>query len=319
MAKTPTAPTPFSLATWFAELPWARIVSSLVGIPLALGAIILGGWYFTAAFVALVILALGEYFQMTRAKGMKPAVKTVTIASAALVVTAALDPKVADAIVPLAGTLVCFYLLFQRKLASIADLSASVMGLFYCGYLPSYWVRLRVGAGLAAEDWTAASLPFNGYWPAGWDPRTWPEGLTATILCFACIWAADIGAYVMGKWIGRTKLSGISPKKTVEGSVFGITGSVLTATFGAWALQWPLWPVVGLVLGVTIGVASLLGDLIESLMKRDAGMKDSGQLIPGHGGMLDRADSYIFTAPLVYYFITLLLPALARQYPVLPF
>jgi phosphatidate cytidylyltransferase len=135
-----------------------------------------------------------------------------------------------------------------------------------------------------------------------------PYALTVTLLVMACIWAADIGAYFMGKWFGKTKLSHISPKKTVEGAVFGFIGSVIVGELGAWYLGWNYWVMSGLILGLLIGTTSLLGDLTESLMKRDAGFKDSGELIPGHGGILDRTDSYLFTAPLVYYFITVLLP-----------
>ncbi|MEM1425249.1 MAG: phosphatidate cytidylyltransferase, partial [Cyanobacteria bacterium P01_H01_bin.130] len=177
-------------------------------------------------------------------------------------------------------------------------------------YLPSYWVRLRVGSVPTLNPEMVHVLPFNGYWPQDLAINTWPISLTATFLTFACIWAADIGAYIMGKWLGRTRLSGISPKKTVEGSIFGLAGSVLVAILGAGYLQWPLWFASGAIFGAIVGIASLLGDLIESLMKRDAGVKDSGQLIPGHGGVLDRTDSYIFTAPLAYYFVTLFLPLL---------
>jgi phosphatidate cytidylyltransferase len=287
-------------------MPWSRIVSGIIAIALALTATILGGWYFTLMFAAIIFLGQLEYFQLVRATGIAPAAKTTLAVSQALLVIATVSSTLADAVMPVAGTFICFYLLFQPKLATIADISTSILGLFYCGYLPSYWVRLR-GLNSAA----VSNLPLGGYWPETWTnfPHL-PQGLTATLLTFLCIWAADIGAYTIGKFFGKTRLSDISPKKTVEGAVFGVSASVGVAVVGAWYLDWSSWSLTGLSLGLLIGIASLLGDLTESMMKRDAGVKDSGQLIPGHGGILDRADSYVFTAPLVYYFVTLLLPLL---------
>lgn len=280
-----------------------RILSALVAIALALSMTLLGGWYFTVGIALLVYLGQLEYFQLVRAKNIAPAAKTTLVVSQALLVIATLVPALADAVLPVAGTFICFYLLFQPKLATIADISASILGLFYGGYLPSFWVRLRL---LGQPE--AANLPLLGYYPTTWDVRAMPVGLTATLLAFFCIWAADIGAYFFGKFFGRTRLSKISPKKTVEGAVFGVLGSVAVGGIGSWWLGWGGFPLTGMVLGLVIGIASLLGDLTESMMKRDAGVKDSGKLIPGHGGILDRADSYVFTAPLVYYFVTLLLP-----------
>ena len=297
-------------------MSWPRILSGIVAIALALGMIILGGWYFTLGFSIIVYLGLLEYFQLVRAKGIEPAAKSTIVVSLLLLVTATLSPTLTDAVFPIAGTFICFYLLFQPKMATIADVASSILGLLYGGYLPSYWVRLRVGLTHASSlplDATASAsnLPLDGYWPSSWtDFSALPEALTATLLGFGCIWAADIGAYFFGKFFGRTRLSIISPKKTVEGAIFGVAGSIAVAMVGAWYLHWPSWQVSGIILGTLVGIASLLGDLTESMMKRDAGVKDSGQLIPGHGGMLDRTDSYVFTAPLVYYFVTLLLPLL---------
>ncbi|AHJ27315.1 phosphatidate cytidylyltransferase [Nodularia spumigena CS-584] len=295
-------------------MPWSRIISGIIAIALALLATLLGGWYFTLAIAVVVFLGQEEYFNLVRARGIFPAAKTTMFVSQALLVICNFNETLADAVMPIAGTLICFYLLFQPKMATIADISASIMGLFYVGYLSSYWVRLRSLGSLANSN-----LPFGGYWPTDWTNifnlqqkgfASLPQGLTLTVLTFFCIWAADIGAYIIGKFFGKTRLSDISPKKTVEGAVFGITASIAVALAGAYYLQFPKFLFTGVALGLLIGIASLLGDLTESMLKRDAGVKDSGQLIPGHGGILDRTDSYIFTAPLVYYFVTLLLPLL---------
>lgn len=284
----------------------SRVTSAVVAIVVALGMILLGGWYFTIFFGVIVFLGQREYFQLVQAKGIAPAARTTLVVSQIFLIISTLSPTFADAILPVAGTFICFYLLFQPKIATIADIAASILGLFYGGYLPSYWVRLRA---LGHAD--VANLPLGGYWPTALDLRAMPEGLVITLLSFGCIWAADIGAYIFGKMFGRTRLSAISPKKTVEGAVFGVSASIAVAVLGAWHLNWPGWPLTGMALGLMIGIASLLGDLTESMMKRDVGVKDSGKLIPGHGGILDRTDSYVFTSPLVYYFVTLLLPLLA--------
>lgn len=279
-------------------MPWIRIVSGAVALVLALGWVTVGGWVFTAGVSAMVFLGQREYFELAHLKGILPATKTTLVVSQILIITATIAPQYTDAVLAIGGSWICFYLLFQPKLATIADIATSILGLFYGGYLPSFWVRLR---GLEQTD--LSNLPLLGFWPQG---GAWPLGLKVTLLTFSCIWASDIGAYFFGRAFGKTKLSEISPKKTVEGAVFGVCASMVVGAIGAMKLTWPVW--LGVLLGLMTGIASLLGDLTESMMKRDAGVKDSGQLIPGHGGILDRADSYVFTAPLAYYFVTLLVP-----------
>ncbi len=290
----------------------SRILSGIIAIALALGGTLLGGWYFTFFYAIIIFLGQREYFNLVRAKGIAPAGKITMVVSQILLAICTFDSNLADAVMPLAGTFICFYLLFQPKMASIADISASILGLFYTGYLPSYWVRLR-----AIDTAGFSNLPLGGYFPPsitafiGKDNFSdLPLGLGATLLTFTCIWAADIGAYFVGKYFGKTPLSGISPKKTVEGAIFGITASIAVGIAVAYYINLPDFYLTGAALGSLIGIASLLGDLTESMLKRDAGVKDSGDIIPGHGGILDRTDSYIFTAPLVYYFVTLLLPLL---------
>lgn len=285
-------------------MPLTRTVSALVALLFAFLIVVFGGWYFTLAFGVIVFLGQREIFQLVQAKGILPAAKTTLFVSQLLLVLAHVSPTLANAALPLGGTFICFYLLFQPKFATIADVAASILGLFYGGYLPSYWIRLR---DLGMDNPFSLAV-FWPTWPLQIDAL--PTGLTATLLAFSCICAADIGAYIVGRSFGKTPLSNISPKKTVEGAVSGMVASIFIGMSGAAFLAWPLWPLSGGALGALIGVSSLLGDLTESLMKRDAGVKDSGQLIPGHGGILDRTDSYVFTAPIVYFYVTLLLPLL---------
>lgn len=261
-----------------------RILGGLLALAFGLTITILGNWVFAAAIGLLIFLAQREYFNLVEAKETLPARRTTMVLSQVVNLLQYLHPDWVGPAFVVSGSVICFYLLFKPKVATIADVATSVLGLFYCGYLPSFWILVRM-------------LPHT---------EAVGEGLQVTFLAYGCIIASDIGAYFVGRAVGRTRLTDISPKKTVEGAIGGIVMSVILSMLGSYWLQWPWWWASGPMLGFLIGLTSLLGDLTESLMKRDAGVKDSGDLIPGHGGILDRGDSYVFTAPLVYFFLVLL-------------
>jgi phosphatidate cytidylyltransferase len=136
--------------------------------------------------------------------------------------------------------------------------------------------------------------------------RAMPDGEFLIFGLFLVTWAADTGAYYAGTSLGRHKLApAISPNKTVEGFAGGLAAAILSAFL---AQAWFLPSLTGadcVALGFLLTIAGLLGDLAESAMKRGAGVKDSGSLIPGHGGILDRLDSLLFTAPAFYYYVFL--------------
>ena len=136
--------------------------------------------------------------------------------------------------------------------------------------------------------------------------RLLPQGEWLIFFLLLVTWVSDAGAYYVGTLYGRRRLAPrISPKKTVEGLVGGMIGAIITA----YAVRWWFLPELAgldcLVLAILLTITGLWGDLTESAMKRSVGIKDSGGILPGHGGMLDRLDSLLFTAPAFYYYITM--------------
>lgn len=130
------------------------------------------------------------------------------------------------------------------------------------------------------------------------------QGEMWILFLFAVIWANDTLAFAVGKTIGRHKLCpDISPKKTVEGAVGGLIGGMTAAFFLSFWIEGPLWVLI--VVSIALGVIGVIGDLSESVLKRAAGVKDSGALLPGHGGVLDRVDSLLFAIPALYFFLQL--------------
>jgi phosphatidate cytidylyltransferase len=134
-----------------------------------------------------------------------------------------------------------------------------------------------------------------------------PAGMPVVYYLFIMIWSIDTGAYAVGVKLGKHKLSqNISPKKTMEGAVGGIIVGIIVSVLCRYIfLKTYITVLESLFLGVLIALVSQFSDLAESLLKRDVGLKDTSNLLPGHGGMLDRFDSFLFTAPVLYYYLTI--------------
>ena len=265
--------------------------------------VLVGGWVFTLATALLTYLALLEFFRMAEFKGIKPATKTTLfscffiIVSTYLETIGLLEAEISNSILPICSVGICTWLLLQPKSGTISDIAASIFGLFYLGFLPSYWIKLR-GLESVIINKNQGFISFENL--------TNTTGLNLTLTSCFLIVASDIGSYFIGKLFGKRSLSPISPSKTVEGLVGGISCSILLAIFFAYLLDWENPFLVGTLYGILISLMALVGDLIESMMKRDAKIKDSGTFLPGHGGILDRIDSYIFTPSVLYYIFVIL-------------
>lgn len=264
----------------------SRLLVALVLLPVGLVLIAIGGVPFVL-FIALVLgLAAWEYQKLFRAGGLQPS-GVIMIGGALLIVGGRAyggfdsAPWILTLLILVSMTYHLIAYEFGRDQAA-ADFGVTLSGALYIGWLGAYLVSLR---------WL-------------------PEGIWWLLLVLSGVWLADVGAYLIGSRYGRRKFSPrLSPKKTWEGFLGGIAftiiGSALVAAaIHTWAGVAAITPAVGSLLGLLLGLLTPLGDLGESMIKRQAGVKDSSHILLSHGGIFDRIDSWLWAAVIGYYVIT---------------
>jgi phosphatidate cytidylyltransferase len=276
-----------------------RVLVALVGVPIAIGVVYLGGWVLAALLALVAVIAAYEFYRMAERKGARPlAVAGASLAGGFVGAAAVSGPGgelLGLAVVAVLGTLgLATAAIWARGVEGepLLSVSTTLAGALYTGGLLSFGYLLR-------------------HLPGVDDPR---HGAALVLAPVLLTWTSDTFAYFVGRrWGTRKLIPRVSPGKTVQGALGAVVGTVLVALLYARLLDaFPGYrmslPVAAL-FGVLISVAAQVGDLAESLLKRDAGVKDSGTLLPGHGGALDRFDSLLFTLPLAYLFLRLLAAA----------
>lgn len=271
-----------------------RIVTGLIFGIIAFACIILGGFWLAGFLILLTFMGSAEYVAFNNAKGMHPSRAFIALFGSLIFAVAIFNRyDLMIAIVSLATMAAFLTIMLRKKKATIADTATSMLGILYGMLLPAHLILLR---GMGHDGLKMLNYTFN--------PDSFLQlntGLGYLVFVFGAILMTDIGAYYIGCRWGKTPLAPeISPKKTIEGSIGGISFAILMSLLIGYIIN---MDILNCIFGaVVFSVAAQLGDLAESMMKRDANTKDSSDLLPGHGGILDRADSFIFTAPVAYYY-----------------
>jgi len=263
-----------------------RVKAALIFIPLVLLAIYLGGWLFNLFIIAVLLIAAIEYARLFNHMGIEPSTPILILGVLlfALQQWILLAP-VSDVVLALMLFLAAVTAFIQHesgKQDTSLNFAVTLTGVLTIGWVGSFFIPLR-------------NLP---------DGRGW------LLTALPIVWLADCGAYFIGRWLGKRKMAPtISPGKTWAGLAgAGVSG---TASGGLLVLLWrvvgflptdtPIWQ--GLVMGLILSILTPVGDLLISLFKRNANVKDTGTLIPGHGGALDRIDTWVWAALLGYYLV----------------
>ncbi|HET7034792.1 MAG TPA: phosphatidate cytidylyltransferase [Thermomicrobiaceae bacterium] len=262
---------------------------------------LLGGPLFAAAMAALALFGAHELLRALDGRVDRATEALVYLAALGLIVAVALDgsgPALAAIIVLFVIASLVAGVLRAAVETGLASWSAGVLTVVYLGLPLAYAVALRDLQGAAERGWVnRVSDPLAA--GAG-------AGLAWVAMVFAVTWLTDTAAYLVGRGFGRAKLvPALSPGKTRVGALAGIVAGTLSAPLAAWIFGAPLGLPLAAGLGLVLSLAGQLGDLGESLIKRNLGIKDMGALIPGHGGVLDRIDALLFTFPLMFLLVRL--------------
>jgi phosphatidate cytidylyltransferase len=257
-----------------------RILTAVIGLPLLIAIIWFGEPWFTILIVVMATLGSWEFYRMAGQLKLQP----ITYFGMAWVLLIVLSPHCPYAatipfLITSAIVISLIWLLFRsQREQAFTNWAWTIAGILYIGWMLSYWVELR-------------SLE------VGKELVFWAMFTTFT---------SDTSAFFVGKAWGKHALApSISPSKTWEGAVGGLLASIIASLILRTIFQLPFsyWQIA--LLGCVISLFAQLGDLVESLLKRNTGVKDAGKIIPGHGGILDRIDSLIFTGVIVYYCVVL--------------
>ncbi len=280
-----------------------RLITASFLIPLVIWAIWQGGPLMLATVLIFTMIGLAEFYDMIEAKGAEPLRTFGMTAAAALQVVAYLGSEYLATLllsVVLLGVMVA-QLGKARIAEALASISGTFFGVFYVGWLLSHLIVLRAFGDQVAQR-------FGPEAAAAIHPDA---GAFYLLFCISVVIGGDAGAYFAGRRFGKRKLAPfVSPNKTVEGAAGALLASMLVAV-GAKALFDTFWPELSsgltytacLLLAPVLSVVGILGDLVESLLKRDAKVKDSGGILPGTGGILDRIDSNLLAIPVMYYLL----------------
>jgi len=261
-----------------------RIATVAVIIPVSVTFVVIGGWPFFLFICAILGISTWEYWRMFKQGGFSP--NPSALFAGVLLLAAARNFEGFNhsdwiiTLIILAAMTVHTIMYEQKREQSATDFGITLAGIFYIGWLGSYFLSVR-------------QLP-NGLW--------W------LLFLIPVVGIGDAGAYFIGNKFGKTKMAPkVSPNKTWE----GYFGGILFATIGGailaslWQLKVPVFNVPqGLLFGLILGVLTPLGDMGESMLKRQFNLKDTSQLLPGHGGFLDRIDTWLWSAAIGYYLIT---------------
>lgn len=256
-----------------------RMLTGFIMGTIAMFCIIKSGIALLLMLFVLVFTASKEYVKILEHKGFYPSLKVIWLAEAVFGIIAYVQ-RFDLASMALTGfsILSIMWVLFKGRQPYIANAATTILGFIYCGWLPLHLIFLR---DLSSDKFS--------------------DGLGFVVMLFTAVLLTDIGCYYAGRHLGKHKLAPVvSPNKTIEGSIGGAMCAVIGAmVIGAFIhVEW----YISLIIGILCTTFGQIGDLSESLIKRDAGVKDSGDTLPGHGGFLDRTDSFIFAIPVMYYF-----------------